>query len=175
MGSFSWVKLARPRSFLRTGLPTPLGVQCRDSFTDTESFKSTPKGVADFNQNRWPACARLGGRLPSERVAALGRNQWPAWSRLRSECRQRSRPMPAERAPMRKIREVLRLKYACGLSERRIALAIGLSRSTIKAYLKRAESCGISWPLVARDRRCHARAVAVSTNRGGGGRCAPAS
>jgi DNA-binding NarL/FixJ family response regulator len=42
--------------------------------------------------------------------------------------------MPAERAPMRKIREVLRLKYACGLSERRIALAIGLSRSTIKAY-----------------------------------------
>ena len=55
--------------------------------------------------------------------------------------------MPAERAPMRKIREVLRLKYACGLSERRIALAIGLSRSTIKAYLKRAESCGIAWPL----------------------------
>ena len=51
--------------------------------------------------------------------------------------------MPAERAPMRKIREVLR----CGLSERRIALAIGLSRSTIKAYLKRAESCGIAWPL----------------------------
>jgi transposase len=55
--------------------------------------------------------------------------------------------MPAERAPMRKIREVLRLKHACGLSERRIALAIGLSRSTIKAYLKRAESCGIVWPL----------------------------
>ena len=55
--------------------------------------------------------------------------------------------MPAERAPMRKIREVLRLKHACGLSERRIALAIGLSRSTIKAYLKRADSCGIAWPL----------------------------
>jgi transposase len=48
---------------------------------------------------------------------------------------------------MRKIREVLRLKYACGLSERRIALAIGLSRSTIKAYLKRADSCGIAWPV----------------------------
>jgi transposase len=48
---------------------------------------------------------------------------------------------------MRKIREVLRLKHACGLSERRIALAIGLSRSTIKAYLKRADSCGIAWPL----------------------------
>ena len=37
--------------------------------------------------------------------------------------------MPADRAPMRKIRNVLRLLYACGLSERRIALAIGLSRS----------------------------------------------
>jgi transposase len=57
--------------------------------------------------------------------------------------------MPAERAPMRKIREVLRLKYACGLSERQIALTIGLSRSTIKAYLKRAESCGIAWPIPA--------------------------
>jgi transposase len=55
--------------------------------------------------------------------------------------------MPAERAPMRKIREVLRLKYACGLSERRIALAIGLSRSTIKTYLKRADANGIAWPI----------------------------
>ncbi|MET4195693.1 hypothetical protein ABIB85_008234, partial [Bradyrhizobium sp. JR1.5] len=26
--------------------------------------------------------------------------------------------MPAERLPMRKIREVLRLKYACGVSDR---------------------------------------------------------
>jgi DNA-binding NarL/FixJ family response regulator len=33
---------------------------------------------------------------------------------------------------MRKIRKVLRLKYACGLSERRIAFAIGLSQSTVK-------------------------------------------
>jgi transposase len=55
--------------------------------------------------------------------------------------------MPAERAPMRKIREVLRLKHACGLSDRRIALATGLSRSTIKVYLKRGDSCGIAWPV----------------------------
>jgi transposase len=55
--------------------------------------------------------------------------------------------MPAERAPMRKIREVLRLKHACGLSDRRIAHATGLSRSTIKAYLKRGDSCGIVWPV----------------------------
>jgi transposase len=57
--------------------------------------------------------------------------------------------MPAERAPMRKIREVLRLRHACGLSERRIALAIGLSRSTISDYLKRAGNAGIVWPVAA--------------------------
>ena len=39
--------------------------------------------------------------------------------------------MPAERAPMRKIREALRLKHALGLSERPIAMSVGVSRSTI--------------------------------------------
>jgi predicted phage terminase large subunit-like protein len=38
--------------------------------------------------------------------------------------------MPAERAPMRKVREVLRLKHALGVSERQIAVSIGVSRST---------------------------------------------
>ena len=36
--------------------------------------------------------------------------------------------MPAERLPMRKIREVLRLKYACGASDRVIS-PIGRDRS----------------------------------------------
>ena len=39
--------------------------------------------------------------------------------------------MPAERAPMRKICEALRLKHALGLSERPIAMSVGVSRSTI--------------------------------------------
>src|SRR5437667_5979865 len=34
-------------------------------------------------------------------------------------------------------------------SERRIALAIGLSRSTISDYLKRAGNAGIAWPIAA--------------------------
>jgi transposase len=55
--------------------------------------------------------------------------------------------MPAERAPMRKIREVLRLRHACGLSDRRIALAVGLSRATVKGYVQRSVAAGISWPL----------------------------
>jgi hypothetical protein len=39
--------------------------------------------------------------------------------------------MPAERAHMRKVREVLRLKHALGASEREIAVSVSVSRSTI--------------------------------------------
>jgi len=46
--------------------------------------------------------------------------------------------MPAERAPMRKVREVLRLKHGLGLSERQIAASVGVSRSTVADYLRRA-------------------------------------
>src|SRR5262245_66132836 len=55
--------------------------------------------------------------------------------------------MPAERAPMRKVREVLRLKHALGLSERQIAVSIGVSRSTVAEYLRRAGVIGITWPV----------------------------
>ncbi len=55
--------------------------------------------------------------------------------------------MPAERAPMRKVREVLRLRHALGVSERQIALTTGLSRSTVGEYLRRAAVIGITWPV----------------------------
>jgi transposase len=55
--------------------------------------------------------------------------------------------MPAERAPMRKVREVLRLKHALGVSERQIAITIGVSRSTVGEYLRRAAVIGITWPV----------------------------
>ena len=55
--------------------------------------------------------------------------------------------MPAERAPMRKVREVLRLKYALGASERQIATAVGIGRSTVAEYLRRAAVIGITWPV----------------------------
>ncbi len=54
--------------------------------------------------------------------------------------------MPAERAAMRKVREVLRLRYALGVSERQIAITTGLSRSTVGEYLRRAAVIGITWP-----------------------------
>lgn len=54
--------------------------------------------------------------------------------------------MAQKRLPVRKIREVLRLK-AAGVSEREIATAVGCVRSTVQLCLKRAEAAGIGWPL----------------------------
>src|SRR5436190_1056100 len=52
----------------------------------------------------------------------------------------RGGPMPAERAPMRKVREVLRLRHALGVSERQIAVTVGVSRSTVGEH--KASECG---------------------------------
>ena len=47
---------------------------------------------------------------------------------------------------MRKIKEVLRLKYECRISEREIARSCQVSRSTVADYLRRASAAGIiSW------------------------------
>jgi hypothetical protein len=55
--------------------------------------------------------------------------------------------MPAERASMRCVREILRLKHACGASDRAIAKSTGLARSTVADYLARAAAAGLAWPL----------------------------
>ena len=57
--------------------------------------------------------------------------------------------MPAKRKPMRKIKEVLRLKLEAGLSHERIAAATGISKGAVSEYLKRAAQAGLSWPLDA--------------------------
>jgi transposase len=46
---------------------------------------------------------------------------------------------------MRKTKEVLRLKYDCGISERAIARSCRVSRSTVADYLRRASAAGINW------------------------------
>ncbi|MCA6119970.1 hypothetical protein J6524_34660 [Bradyrhizobium sp. WSM 1738] len=48
---------------------------------------------------------------------------------------------------MRKVREVLRLRHALGVSERQIAVTVGISRSTVGEYLRRAAVIGITWPV----------------------------
>ena len=45
--------------------------------------------------------------------------------------------MAAERLPMRKIREVLRLKYSCGTSDRVISRSVGIGRTAIAEYVRR--------------------------------------
>ncbi|HUW37252.1 MAG TPA: IS21 family transposase [Rhodocyclaceae bacterium] len=55
--------------------------------------------------------------------------------------------MPTERLSMRRIRDVLRLKFAQGLSERAIAASLGLGKGTVGAYLMRARTAGLEWPL----------------------------
>jgi DNA-binding transcriptional regulator LsrR (DeoR family) len=46
---------------------------------------------------------------------------------------------------MRKIREVLRLKFERGLGHRAIALAAGISKGSVSDYLARAEAAGLAW------------------------------
>lgn len=55
--------------------------------------------------------------------------------------------MPTERLSMRRIRDMLRLKYAQGLSERAIAASLGLGKGTVGAYLSRARRACLGWPL----------------------------
>jgi len=50
------------------------------------------------------------------------------------------------RLPVRKIREVLRLK-AEGLSDRQIAHAVGSARSTVQECIRRCREVGLAWPL----------------------------
>ena len=55
--------------------------------------------------------------------------------------------MAKKRLPMRKVREVLRLKYEGGLSQREIGLCLKVGKTTVRDYLRRAESACLSWPL----------------------------
>ena len=57
--------------------------------------------------------------------------------------------MPRSRLAMRRVRDILRLRWELGLSVRRIARSTGLSHPTVLNYVRRAESCGLSWPLPA--------------------------
>ncbi len=57
--------------------------------------------------------------------------------------------MAALRLPMRKLREVIRLKLQGKQSGRAIAKSCGLSPSTVSEYLGRVAVAGLTWPLPA--------------------------
>jgi hypothetical protein len=48
---------------------------------------------------------------------------------------------------MRKIKDVLRLKWAHQLSDRKIAQSCHISRTAVTSYVERATLAGLSWPL----------------------------
>ena len=55
--------------------------------------------------------------------------------------------MPQMRLTMRKIREILRLKFELGLDNRQIARSCAIPHSTVANYLSRARASGLAWPL----------------------------
>lgn len=67
--------------------------------------------------------------------------------------------MPNRRLPVSKIKEILRLRFAAGLSERKIARSCNTARKTVSEYLSRASEAGLSWPDVAdlAEEELHAR------------------
>ena len=48
---------------------------------------------------------------------------------------------------MRKIKEVLRLKWGCALSNRAVADSCAIAPSTVLDYVRRATRAGLAWPL----------------------------
>lgn len=48
---------------------------------------------------------------------------------------------------MRKIKEILRLRWDCKLSTRQIAISCSVGRATVDDYIHRANAAGLSWPL----------------------------
>ena len=48
---------------------------------------------------------------------------------------------------MRRVREVLRLRHALGMSDRSIAQSLGIGKTTVGEYVCRAKVIGITWPV----------------------------
>ena len=48
---------------------------------------------------------------------------------------------------MRKVREVLRLRFELGLQQNQIARSCSIGQATVHRYLERAAAAGLSWPL----------------------------
>src|SRR4030042_4851073 len=53
--------------------------------------------------------------------------------------------MSNRRVSVRKIKEILRLKLDCGISEREISRSCQISRSTVADYIRRAAAARLTW------------------------------
>jgi transposase len=77
--------------------------------------------------------------------------------------------MPAERITMRRVREIVRLRFSAQLTAREIARQSGVPESTVRAAIKRFQSSGLSWPLpeALTDTEFEAALYASSSPRSG--------
>jgi hypothetical protein len=55
--------------------------------------------------------------------------------------------MSRKRISMRKIKEVLRLRFEVGLSYDAIGQSCNIGHTTVGEYLRRAKDAGLRWPL----------------------------
>ena len=53
--------------------------------------------------------------------------------------------MPARRVNVRKIREILRLLWECGLSQRQVAGCCAIGKTTVVDCAARAQRSGLDW------------------------------
>lgn len=60
--------------------------------------------------------------------------------------------MPTPRMSMRKLKEVLRLKWECGLTHRQISRAVRVSVGAVSKFAGLVGRAGLDW--AARCRRC---------------------
>ncbi len=81
--------------------------------------------------------------------------------------------MSQQRLPMRKVRDVLRLK-AVGLGKRKIAASLGISATAVGGCLRRAREAGIAWPLTEEMTRRGAGGAALPGICRAGRTCGPA-
>jgi hypothetical protein len=57
--------------------------------------------------------------------------------------------VPRPHIAMRKIREVIRLTLAEGLSLRQVSASLGVPATTLAEHVRRIRDAGITWPLPA--------------------------
>ena len=64
--------------------------------------------------------------------------------RIRSPSEMKEGQDAGGRWEMRQIRDILRLKFAQGLSERQIAASLGLGKGSVGGYVRRAQQSGLA-------------------------------
>ncbi len=87
----------------------------------------------------------MGGRKESESQNKIGQNQitMPCLAPIEEA------KMAKRKLTMRKIKEILRLKWDLNLTDRQVGRSLKVAHSTVREYVKRAGQAGLSWPLPA--------------------------